>query len=370
MNKEEKAFVALVKAGLWEREVQLSQFEKIDFNEVYRLAEEQSVIGLVTAGLEHVVDLKLPQEILLQFIGQALQIEQRNIMMNDFVGGVVEQMRQGGIYTLLLKGQGIAQCYQRPLWRSSGDVDFFLSEDNYNKAFHFFTPIASSIDSENEYNKHIAMQIDSWPIELHGTLRNGLWISMDRGLDEVQNNIIYGGQVRSWMNGKTQLFLPNADEDVVYVFAHILQHFFQEGIGFRQICDWCRLLWTYKGTINQNLLESRIRKMGIMSEWKTFASLSVDYLGMPEEAMPFYTLSKSCKQKSNKVVAFILKTGNFGHNRDYSYYEKYPYIVYKGISLWRHLMDTYYYSSIFPLDSVKVIVSKVRNGFEAILKRK
>ena len=52
----QKAFLALVKAGLWEKEARLSQFGKVDYEKVMLLAEEQSVAGLVTAGLEHVTD--------------------------------------------------------------------------------------------------------------------------------------------------------------------------------------------------------------------------------------------------------------------------------------------------------------------------
>lgn len=362
LDNNTRAFFALVKAGLWEQDVHLTSFNKIEFQEINRLAEEQTVVGLVAAGLEHVTDMKVSKEDLLQFVGRALQLEQRNESMNSFVGCLVKKMRENGIYALLLKGQGIAQCYERPQWRAPGDVDFFSSEDNYKKAFCFLSPLASSVENENTYNKHIAMHIESFAVELHGTLRNGLWYSMDNALDSIQNEIFFGGAVRSWMNNSTQLFLPRADEDVVYVFSHILQHFYQEGVGLRQVCDWCRLLWTYKSSLNYRLLESRIRKMGILSEWKAFATLSVDYLGMPKEAMPFYSSSKIWKYKANRIVAFILKTGNFGHNRDYSYYERYPYLVYKGISLWKHIVDFFKYFRVFPLNAMKVLRSIIING--------
>lgn len=55
------AFLELVKAGLWEKDVCLPSFGDIDFNCVYQLAKQQSVEGLVAAGLEHVKDVKLPQ---------------------------------------------------------------------------------------------------------------------------------------------------------------------------------------------------------------------------------------------------------------------------------------------------------------------
>lgn len=53
-------------------------------------------------------------------------------------------------------------------------------------------------------------------------VKAGLWGAMDDVLDEVQNEVICSGAVRSWMNGETQTFLLSADEDVVYVFAYIL----------------------------------------------------------------------------------------------------------------------------------------------------
>ena len=59
-----------------------------------------------------------------------LQIEKQNSAMNSFIGVLVEKMRKEGIYTLLIKGQGVAQCYEKPLWRSCGDIDLYLSEDN------------------------------------------------------------------------------------------------------------------------------------------------------------------------------------------------------------------------------------------------
>lgn len=302
-------------------------------------------------------------------------IEQRNKEMNAFVAELIERLRKEDVYAILVKGQGIAQCYEKPLWRSCGDVDLFLSEDNYRKAVQVLRPIASSIDEENEYNKHLAMIIDGWSVELHGTLRSGLWQSIDRELDNVQYDVFYGGRVRSWMNGNTQVFLPASDEDVVFVFAHILQHFYKEGIGLRQICDWCRLLWTYKDSLNHKLLELRIKSMGVMTEWKAFAALAVEYLGMPVETMPLLNSSndqeiKKFKKKADKVIEFVLETGNFGHNRDYSYYKKYPYVVFKAISLWKHHQDFGRYFVIFPLDAMKVTWHRMILGFSVTLRGK
>ena len=50
--------------------------------------------------------------------------------MNHFIGGSEGKMRNAGIYTLLVKGQGAAQNYERPLWRECGEVVFFLNYEN------------------------------------------------------------------------------------------------------------------------------------------------------------------------------------------------------------------------------------------------
>ena len=300
-------FLGLIRAGLWEKEARLSQYGKVDYGKIMRLAEEQSVDGLVTAGLEHVADAKAPQEVLLQFIGTSLQLEQRNTAMNKFIAEMIEKMREEGIYTLLVKGQGIAQCYERPLWRVSGDVDLLLSDDNYKKAREFLLPLSSDNKREERYSQHLGMSLDPWYVEIHGSMRTGLSGRVDRVIDEAQRNVFYGGSVRSWTNGKTQVFMPGADEDVFFVFTHFIKHFYKEGLGLRQVCDWCRLLFCYREKLDLRVLESRINRTGLMGEWRAFAALAVDYLGMPMEAMPLYDVR--CKKddvRAKKLIKFIL----------------------------------------------------------------
>lgn len=363
-----QAFFALVRAGLWEGEVRLATFEKIDYQEVYRLAEEQSVLGLVTAGIEHIVDAKAPQEEMLQFIGSSLQLEQSNLAMNKFVALLIEKLRKNDIYALLVKGQGIAQCYERPLWRTSGDVDLLLDADNYKKAKETLIPLATDIEQEYKSFKHIGMTMEGkYVVELHGTLHSRLSKRVDNVIDEVQNDVLCGGKVRSWNNNGITVFLPSPDNDVIFIFTHILHHFYIEGIGLRQICDWCRLLWTYKDSLNHELLESRIRKAGLMSEWKAFTALAVDLLGMPADAMPLYSSEKKWSRKADKILAFVLEVGNFGHNRSQTVSEN--YVSRKIVSLWNKAKDFGRHARIFPMDSLKFFWHFLWNGVElAIIK--
>lgn len=358
-----RAFFALVKAGLWENEVKLSQYEMIDYKDIYRLSEEQSVVGLVTAGLEHVVDVKVPKEDVLQFIGQSLLIEQRNSAMNSFIGCLVNNMRREDIYTILVKGQGAAQCYERPNWRTAGDIDFYLSKSNYEKAKSFLLPKSLQVEPEDKKRLHLGMSIDSWIVELHGTLHTGISNKMNVISDEIHRDIFYNGNVRSWNNNGVTVFLPSADNDVIVIFNHYITHFYGEGIGLRQICDWCRLLWIYKSEINVILLEKRLKRMRLMREWKAFGSFAVEYLGMPVDAMPFYEKNKRAKQ----IAELIIETGSFGNNKDNSYRKKGTQWQGYFKTLFRRLAEFGRIARIFPYNAPCFFMTYVINRAKVIL---
>ena len=196
------------------------------------------------------------------------------------------------------------------------------------------------------------------------TLYNCLSSKIENSLDGIKKAVFFEGKVRSWMNGRTQIFLPSANEDVVYVFTHMLQHFFKEGLGLRQVCDWCRLLWTYKDTLNHSLIESRLRKMGLMTEWNAFAAFAVDYLGMPADAMPFFFASQKWSHKANRICKFVMEVGNMGHNRDNSHFDK-PYLTRKIYSFGRRLGDLMRHGKIFPLDSLRFFPAIFYNGLRS-----
>ena len=360
-----EAFLAFVSAGLWETipvhdgGLMVNDSTIMNWKEVYRLATEQSVLGLILAGIE-TSNVKPPQEVLLQWIGEVQMIEQQNKAMNEFVAQLNKLFWQNNIYGLLVKGQGVAQCYERPLWRISGDIDIMLDEDNYEKAKVLLIPLAEEVQIEDIRKKHQAVIIKGFDVELHGKMPFGLSRKADKVIDVVIEDSLKHGGARVWTNN-TDIYLPNADNDVILVFTHFLRHFFIEGVGLRQICDWCRLLFTYKDSLNYELLESRIRKMGLMSEWKAFGALAIEYLGFPKDSMPLLNVdvNANLKKKADRILELVLESGNFGHNKDLSYRVKYKGFTYKLVSLWRRLCDFWRFATIFPLDAPRFFVTYV-----------
>ena len=380
INKD--AFFALLRAGLWGKadanlNVDLNLNEGLNWEKVYQLAQEQSVQGLVLQGLEELrakgLELRVPQMLLLQWIVEVQIIEQRNKEMNVFVAELIEKLRKADIYALLVKGQGIAQCYEKSLWRCSGDIDLLLSNDNYQSAKSALIPIASEVANEDKATKHQALVINGFDVELHGKMPFTLSMRVEHGIDDVLEDLFVRGNVRSWDCNGTQVFLPSPDNDVILVFTHFLHHFFIEGVGLRQICDWCRLLYTYKDSLNYELLESRIRKMGLMSEWKAFGALAIEYLGFPKDSMPLLNvdvdlnarsamplgLSKNLKKKADRILELVLESGNFGHNKDLSYRTRYSGITYKIVAAWRRLKDFASLIPVFPLDAPRFYLTYI-----------
>lgn len=360
-DSNRNAFLELVRTGLWEKEARLLQFSEVDYEEVMCLAEEQSVIGLVTAGLEHVADVKVPKEVLLQFIGLTIQLEKTNADMNAFISKLIVSLRNKNIPTLLLKGQGIAQSYERPLWRTSGDVDLLLSPEEYERAKEFLSP-------HSDYTKEIietleyCLLLSNWNVELHGTLHCRLTKQMDKFLDKIQYEICNNGAVRLWDNDGVDINLPSVDNDVIVVFTHIIKHLFHGGIGLRQLCDLCRLLWRYRTDLDQQLLEARIRELGLISEWKAFGALAVNWLGMPVEAMLLY--DEKYIRKGEKLLEFILAVGNFGHNRELSYTMEQAAFVRKFNITKAQLKDSVRLTRIFPKDAPRFFFNFFWDGLK------
>ena len=356
-----EVFFSLVKAGLWEKPVLLSEFGKPDFREILKLAREQSVTGLVSAGLEYARGINIDESDSIPFFRDVLIEESRNTNTNIFVNKLFGFLSDNGIAAVLIKGQGVAQSYEKPLWRTVGDVDLLLDDANYQKAKAVLIPTALSVDQEDKASKHLAMTLGSYDVELHGSMHTDLSKRIDAVVDEVQGDIFLNRSVRFWNNGGVGIPLPSSDNDVIIIFTHFIGHFYVGGVGLRQISDWCRLLWTFKDEIDRATLEKRLNAMELMQEWQAFATLAVDYLGMPSDAMPFYVESANNKRRARKIRSLLIHTGNFGHNRDESYRWRYSRFLGNIITFFRRLGEFVRLSTIFPSNAPRFFVSYLLN---------
>ena len=207
-------------------------------------------------------------------------------------------------------------------------------------------------------------------MELHGSLRVGLPKRINRVLDEIYTDTFNNGSVHSWNNNGTQIFTLSKENDIVYVFVHFFNHFYKEGVGLRQICDWCRLMWIYRNEIDVKKVEERIKRAGLVTEWKAFYSLASKYLGMPDlvQGSGLMVHDSRFDKKADRIMEFVLKAGNMGHNRDMSHFSKYPFLARKCVSMGRRVGDLINHARIFPLNSLRFFPRIMWNGMKSAVR--
>lgn len=124
----------------------------------------------------------------------------------------------------------------------------------------------------------------------------------------------------------------------------------------------------YRNALDLRVLESRIRKMGLMTEWKAFGAYAVVWLGMPVEAMPFYSASASWRRKAARINRFVMDVGNMGHNRNNRFYGSRTFLVRKIGAFSQRFSDLIRHTMIFPLDSLRFTPSIIVNGIKQAIK--
>lgn len=207
--------------------------------------------------------------------------------------------------------------------------------------------------------------IEPYIIELHGTLRCGLSRAMDHEIDAIQRDTFEYKHVRNWNNKGVEVLIPAPNNDVFFIFTHIIKHFYKGGIGLRQICDLSQLLWCYRDEMDSDLLLERLRRMKLYDEWRAFATFIAEYLGHPKDAMPLYDSNPKWSKKARHIYKFVMDVGNFGHNRNLTYYGKYNLFIRKVISFWWRLKDITAHATAFPQSATRFFPMMLADGMQA-----
>ena len=109
----------------------------------------------------------------------------------------------------------------------------------------------------------------------------------------------------------------------------------------------------YHQEIDVTLLDARLKRMGLVTEWKAFFNLARRNLGLPDMDEGLMACDSRFDKRADRIMAFVLESGNFGHNRDVSYRAKNPAAVVNTITLWRRICDFTKFMRVFPVDSPK-----------------
>ena len=217
----------------------------MNWHELYSFASKQALLGLCFEGIERLgkeypEELKqnpIGRELLMTWMGKAQQIRRQNMKVNAVAGKLFSMLREDGLRCCILKGQGNALMYSKPYSRTPGDIDVW--ENASREQITEYAKKHFKLGDDIRY-QHIETSVDGVPVELHFfpcTMNNPIYNArlqkwFKRNADLQCSNVV------SLPDGIGEIAIPTTAFNVVYQLTHLYHHFFDEGIGMRQIIDY------------------------------------------------------------------------------------------------------------------------------------
>ena len=233
---------------------------KMDWRQLYTFVSNQAIIGFCFDGIERLgneysEELKknpIERDLLMTWMGKAQQIRRQNTKVNTVASKLYSMLREDGLRCCILKGQGNALMYPNVYSRNPGDIDVWVNASRsqiteYAKK-HF------EIGDDIRFH-HLETSMDGVPVELHFfpcSMNNPLYHARLQKWFR-RNADLQGSNVVSLPDGIGEIAIPTTAFNVIYQLTHLYHHFFDEGIGMRQIIDYYYVVCDfYKGYQNSS----------------------------------------------------------------------------------------------------------------------
>ena len=238
-------FFTFLKYNLGGKEEMNKVIADIDWKQLYAFSSDQAILGLCFEGVERLGreypdELKqnpIRRELLMTWMAKAQQIRWQNKNVNGVAVKLYSKFREDGLQCCILKGQGNALMYPNPYSRTPGDMDVWVNASReeiteYAKR-HF------KLKDDIRFH-HLETSFDGVPVELHffpGIMNNPIYNArlqkwFKRNVDLQCSNVV------SLPDGIGEIAIPTTAFNVIYQLTHLYHHFFDEGIGMRQIIDY------------------------------------------------------------------------------------------------------------------------------------
>ena len=191
------------------------------------------------------------------WMGKAQQIRRQNMKVNVMAGKLFSMLREDGMRCCILKGQGNALMYPNPYSRTPGDIDVWINASRERIMEYASKKFELGDDIRLQ---HLETSLDGVPVELHF-------------FPCSMNNPIYHARLQKWFrrnadlqcsnvvslpDGIGEIAIPTTAFNVIYQLTHLYHHFFDEGIGMRQIIDYFLVVNDFSKNVFLNNKSSKI----------------------------------------------------------------------------------------------------------------
>ena len=320
---------------------------KIDWRQLYNFASRQALLGFCFDGIERLTkefseELKqnpMGRDLLMTWMGKSQQIRRQNMKLNGVAAKLYSKFREDGLRCCILKGQGNALMYPNPYSRTPGDIDVWV-----NASREYLTEYAKrhfNLEDDIRFH-HLETTMDGVPVELHFfpcSMNNPLYHArlqkwFKRNADLQCSNVV------SLPDGIGEIAIPTMAFNVVYQLTHLYHHFFDEGIGMRQIIDYYYVVNNDESLVIRDTLQRELKHLGL---WKFAGAVMYvlhEALGLSEEKL----IAPIDEKRGKLLLAEILNGGNFG-----KHFTKYGHFTQQGMAkkyflkIWRNMHFVRYY---------------------------
>lgn len=342
------AFFAFLKYCLGYKGNISRMVDSMDWQELYSFASKQALLGLCFDGIERLgkenpEELRqnpIGRELLMTWMGKAQQIRRQNRKVNAVASKLYSMLRGDGLRCCILKGQGNALMYPNPYSRTPGDVDVWI--DASRERIMEYTQKKFELGDDIRL-QHLETSLDGVPVELHF-------------FPCSMNNPLYHARLQKWFRRNADLqcshivglpdragdiAIPTSVFNVVYQLCHLYHHFFDEGIGMRQIIDYYYVVSMLN--VNCEMLTWLPKELKHLGLWKFAGAVMYvlhEALGLSEEKM----IAPMDEKRGKLLLAEILNGGNFG-----KHFTKYGHFTQQGMAkkyflkIWRNMHFVRYY---------------------------
>lgn len=288
------------------------EIEREGYASIYALAKKQAVTGIAFDGIARIgKDAKIDPNLLLKWLGVSKQIEKQNCRLNQAAVEVSKHFAKEGFKTCILKGQGNALMYPKPLHRSPGDIDIWLSgtPSEIVRFVHAVSPREKASYHHIDFPayKGIEIEVHYRPCYLQNIIHNARLQRYFREHAQEQ----FSHRVPT---PEGDFATPTAAFNAVYQLVHIYNHLFQEGIGLRQIMDYYFVVQQVEGSM-RDTLQRDLRRLGLWRFAGAMMYVLHEVLGLQVDKM----IAPIDRKRGEFLLDEIMRGGNFGqYDRRYS----------------------------------------------------
>lgn len=313
-------FFELIQVSLGHRERLSMTPSASEWQYLYQLSQQHTLVGICYVGVQRLpVEQRPPAPLLADWQSQAQQVRERNALVSRRSVEACAQLEQEGFNTCLLKGQGIGLLYGALAeYRQSGDIDLWVTPKDQpchrpkERIIRFVRAHASQLRLHYHHVDYplfddAAVDLHFFPIYLNNMRLNRHLSVWYRGQHDMQmrHTVELAGQL---------IHVPTKEFNSLYLLLHIYKHFFQDGIGLRQLMDYYFVL---VGELGMSKAEYWARhwelsKLLRMLKLETLAG-AVMYVMKEVFAMPDnYLICPPNRGAGISLLSDILQSGNFG----------------------------------------------------------